>query len=110
MPRKERVLVPDCPHHIVQRGHNRKAVFLADEDYRYYLKNLNEWKQKLSIKLYAWCLMTNHIHVIANSRETVDSSMKLNRESAYGSNNVAGECLRMKSNKGVPNGTALSPK
>ncbi len=74
MPRKARVLVPNCPHHIVQRGHNRKAVFLADEDYQYYLENLKEWKQKLDIKLYAWCLMTNHIHVIA---EPGDNAMVL---------------------------------
>lgn len=64
MPRKARVLVPQCPHHIVQRGHNRKAVFIADEDYQYYLQNLKEWKSELNIKLYAWCLMTNHIHLI----------------------------------------------
>jgi putative transposase len=48
----------------VQRGHNRKAVFLIDQDYQYYLDNLREWKAVLGIKLYAWCLMTNHIHVI----------------------------------------------
>ena len=65
MPRKARVIVPNCPHHIVQRGHNRKAVFLAAQDYLYYLDNLKEWKQVLGVKLYAWCLMTNHIHVIA---------------------------------------------
>ena len=74
MPRKARILVSNCPHHIVQRGHNRKAVFLADEDYAYYLDNLREWKQRLGIKLYAWCLMTNHIHVIA---EPADDAMTL---------------------------------
>ncbi len=42
MPRKARVLAPNCPHPIVQRGHNRKAVFLADEDCQYYLDNLKE--------------------------------------------------------------------
>ena len=65
MPRKARVLIPNCPHHIVQRGHNRKAIFLQEADYQYYLENLLEWKLKLSIKIYAWCLMTNHIHIIA---------------------------------------------
>lgn len=64
MPRKARVLVPHCPHHIVQRGHNRQVVFLADEDYQFYLDNLAEWKVRLGIKLYAWCLMTNHIHLV----------------------------------------------
>ncbi len=65
MPRKARVLVPNCPHHIVQRGHNRKAIFVSDQDCQFYLENLREWKKELGIKLYAWCLMTNHIHIIA---------------------------------------------
>ena len=44
MPRKARILVANMPHHVVQRGHNREAVFLADEDYQYYRDNLFEWK------------------------------------------------------------------
>ena len=64
MPRKARILVPNCPHHIVQRGHNRKALFIGDEDKQYYLDNLKEWKENLGVKLLAWCLMTNHIHLI----------------------------------------------
>lgn len=69
MPRKARVLVPNCPHHIVQRGHNRKAIFLADQDYQFYLENLSEWKTELCIKLHAWCLMTNHIHLVLEPGE-----------------------------------------
>ena len=88
MPRKARVLVPNCPHHIVQRGHNRKAVFLADEDYQYYLDNLKEWKDKLGLKLYGWCLMTNHIHLIIEPGDnTKDISLLMKRvngrQSAY---------------------------
>jgi len=80
MPRKARVLVPNCPHHVVQRGHNRKAVFLADEDYQYYLNNLQEWKTELGIKLYAWCLMTNHIHLIVEPRkDAMDLSTSIKR-------------------------------
>jgi len=45
MPRKARVIVPDCPHHIIQRGHNRQVVFASDGDYQFYLKNLQEWKK-----------------------------------------------------------------
>ena len=79
MPRKARVLIPNCPHHIVQRGHNRKAVFVTPQDYRYYLKNLKEWKGELGIKFYAWCLMTNHIHIIVepgNDPMTISLLMK----------------------------------
>ena len=71
MPRKARVLVPNCPHHIVQRGHNKKAIFLSDDDFQYYLNNLKEWKRELDIKIYAWCLMTNHIHIIAEPQDDV---------------------------------------
>ena len=61
---KERILVPNCRHHIVQRGYNRQAVFVEDEDDSYNLENLREWKDELEIKLYGWYLMTNHIYLI----------------------------------------------
>ena len=70
MPRKARVILSNTPHHIVQRGHNRKAVFIEQADYRYYLDNLLEWKEKLDCKVYAYCLMTNHVHLIIDPGET----------------------------------------
>jgi putative transposase len=63
MPRTARIVVKGYPHHIIQRGHNRQVVFASDEDYRYYLDNLCEWKEKLGCKVYAYCLMTNHLIV-----------------------------------------------
>jgi putative transposase len=64
MPRTARILVPHTPHHIVQRGHNRATIFVEDSDYRYYLDTLLEWKSELGIKVYSYCLMTNHVHLI----------------------------------------------
>ena len=64
MPRRARVIVPNMPHHIVQRGHNRNAVFVEDRDYQFYLNNLIEWKNELGLAVYSYCLMTNHIHLI----------------------------------------------
>lgn len=64
MPRKARVVLPGCPHHVIQRGHNRQVVFVADQDYQYYLATLAEWKQKLGCRVYAYCLMSNHVHLI----------------------------------------------
>ena len=66
MPRKARVILPNMPHHIVQRGHNRQVVFVEDQDYLYYLDNLSEWKAKLECKIYAFCLMTNHVHLVVD--------------------------------------------
>ena len=51
------------------RGHNRRVVFASDEDYQYYLNNLCEWKEKLGCKVYAYCLMTNHVHLIVDPGE-----------------------------------------
>ena len=64
MGRPLRVFVPGYPHHIVQRGHDRNAVFVETRDYEYYLANLIEWKSHYDVGVYAYCLMTNHVHLI----------------------------------------------
>lgn len=66
MPRQGRVVLPDWPHHVIQRGHNKQVVFRSDEDYAYYLQTLGEWKATLGCRVYAYCLMTNHVHLLIN--------------------------------------------
>jgi putative transposase len=63
MPRSGRLVIPNYPHHVIQRGHNRNTVFASDDDYTYYLDNLAQWKETLKCKVYAFCLMTNHVHL-----------------------------------------------
>ena len=70
MPRRARVIVPGMPHHIVQRGHNRNVVFVEDDDYQYYLENLIEWKYELGLRVYSYCLMTNHIHLLVGVNDS----------------------------------------
>ena len=72
MARRRRVFIPGYPHHIVQRGHDRNAVFVEPADYEYYLANLIEWKMQYDVAVYAYCLMTNHVHLILAPR--VESS------------------------------------
>lgn len=69
MGRAPRLLLPGFPHHIVQRGHNRNTVFVEASDYEYYLANLKEWKQKCAVEVHAWCLMTNHVHLVLTPRK-----------------------------------------
>ncbi|MCG6575934.1 transposase [Pseudomonas sp. AF32] len=64
MPRMGRIVLPNYPHHIVQRGHNRQVVFAAAEDYQRYLSDLRELKDAFGVKVYAFCLMTNHVHLL----------------------------------------------
>ena len=73
MPRTSRVVLPNYPHHIIQRGHNKQVVFAATEDYEYYFHNLKEWKKKLGCRIYAYCLMTNHIHLIIDPGDNADN-------------------------------------
>ncbi|MHC4552444.1 MAG: transposase [Planctomycetota bacterium] len=65
MPRTARIVVPDVPHHITQRGNNRQDVFFVDDDRRVYLSILREQSAKYGLEILGWCLMTNHIHLIA---------------------------------------------
>lgn len=77
MPRITRPIVPDYPHHIIQRGHNRQVVFTSDEDYLFYLDNLREWKDKLGCRVYAYCMMTNHVHLIIDPGEKATNLSQL---------------------------------
>ncbi len=64
MPRKPRMYLPGIPAHIVQRGNNRDVCFFADEDYQYYLEVLGQGCRRYHVQLHAYCLMTNHVHLL----------------------------------------------
>jgi len=65
MPRAARVVIPGCPHHVTQRGNNRQDVFFVDDDRRVYLELVAEASQRFGVKLAGYCLMSNHLHLVA---------------------------------------------
>lgn len=65
MARLARVVVPDIPHHITQRGNRRQPVFFSDDDYNAYLDLLTLWSKQAGMAVWAYCLMPNHVHIIA---------------------------------------------
>ena len=65
MPRTARVVAVGVPHHLTQRGNNRQDVFLVDDDRRAYLKRLRQDCRDCGVRLLGYCLMTNHVHLIA---------------------------------------------
>jgi putative transposase len=69
MPRLARAVAAGCAHHITQRGNNRQDVFFVDEDRRVYLELLQERAQKYGLEILAYCLMTNHVHLVAIPHE-----------------------------------------
>ena len=64
MPRMARIVLPTYPHHLVQRGHNRQATFAEDADDKRYLATLQECKTEYRVSVFAWRLMTNHVHLL----------------------------------------------
>ncbi len=77
MPTTGRVLLPNCAHHIVQRGHNRQVVFPESHDFQYYLNTLREWKTAYDVKVYAYCLMSNHVHLVLEPPDDVGALSRL---------------------------------
>lgn len=64
MPRAARIVIPNVPHHITQRGNNRQDVFFTDDDRRHYLTLLQEHAEAAGVDVLGYCLMTNHVHLI----------------------------------------------
>lgn len=69
MARIARVVAVGLPHHVTQRGNNRERVFFSDDDRRFYLWTLLEYRQRYRVDVWAYCLMKNHIHVLAVPKE-----------------------------------------
>jgi len=65
MPRVARIVIPGCPHHITQRGNNRQDVFFVDGDRVRYLEILAEQSERFGLTVDGYCLMTNHVHLVA---------------------------------------------
>jgi putative transposase len=64
MPRRARIRAAGIPLHVIQRGHDRRACFFADEDYRFYLHQLAELSRRFECPVHAYVLMTNHVHIL----------------------------------------------
>ena len=64
MPRRPRVILPEVPLHLIQRGNNRQACFFLDEDYQLYLEWLEEYARESGCAVHAYVLMTNHVHLL----------------------------------------------
>ena len=64
MPRLPRAVIAGVPHHITQRGNRREDVFFTAENRKLYLTWLKEYSNKHEVDILAYCLMTNHIHLV----------------------------------------------
>jgi putative transposase len=79
MPRLPRAIAVGFPHHITQRGTNRECVFFTKSDRDVYLDLLRTSALQASLRILAYCLMPNHIHLVAVPDEPDSLSVALRR-------------------------------
>lgn len=68
MPRVARIVIPRTPHHVTQRGNRRGTVFFCDDDRRAYLALLRDYAARHTVEVLAYCLMSNHVHLVVVPR------------------------------------------
>lgn len=68
MARLPRLALPDLPYHVTQRGNRRQPVFFQGADRTVYLTLLREHAQRFGLEVWAYCLMTNHVHLVVVPR------------------------------------------
>ena len=69
MARQARIVLPNTPHHITQRGNRGEKVFFQKEDFQTYLEMLTEQCARFKVSLLSYCLMPNQVHLIAVPQE-----------------------------------------
>jgi putative transposase len=79
MPRQTRLVIPGVAMHVIQRGNDRAACFRERSDYLLYLLHLHELTRKFACEVHAYCLMTNHVHLLLTPSSD-DGCISLMRE------------------------------
>lgn len=69
MARLPRLVLPGQPHHIIQRGNNRQAIFVDDKDRQHFLATLRECALTHQVAIHAYVLMDNHVHLLATPQQ-----------------------------------------
>ena len=84
MPRKPRVSAAGVAEHVIQRGNNRQVIFATEEDMKCYVAWLKDYAKKYRVKIHAWVLMTNHVHLLCTpSTSTAISQVMQSLERMY---------------------------
>lgn len=83
MARKPRVELPGAFYHVITRGNDRQAIFRSDTDRRHYLERLEHYRRRDAFTIYAYVLMTNHVHLLLALARSPLSKIMQGLQSAY---------------------------
>jgi putative transposase len=94
MPRQARIKGEFSTYHVIQRGNERKNIFLCDDDKLRFLETLERMKTKYGFLVYAYCLMDNHVHLLINDNGNDISQIikSMNISYAYYFNRIYKRC------------------
>ena len=67
MARRPRLFAPGILYHVIVRGNYRQKTFLNARDYQAYLERLGRYRKKFGVTVYAYCLMSNHVHLLVET-------------------------------------------
>jgi putative transposase len=74
MPRISRGLADDSIYHVINRGNGGQVVFQKDKDYEAFINLMKEAKIRYAVKIFAYCLMPNHFHIVVMPHRSGDLS------------------------------------
>jgi putative transposase len=83
MARPPRLQAPGTLHHVIARGNERREVFRDDADREDYLERIARYRERFGFRLYAYCLMPNHIHLAVEQGPTSLSAFMHALQSSY---------------------------
>jgi len=95
-------------YHITFRGVNRQHLFEDDKDYLYFIDSLKNLKAEMVFEVHAYCLMSNHVHLLLREKQLGDISIIMKR--LLTSNwNISGRSGKMLTKRTVPCNHLLLP-
>ena len=74
---------PAACYHVMNRGHNREAVFGDADDNRYFLGLLARYQKRFPLRLFHYCLMSNHFHLLETEKETEKGTSETEKGTSY---------------------------
>jgi putative transposase len=86
MGRRKREVQPGVAMHVWQRGNHQETVFHSEMDHRIFLRLLREHCEIYGVRIFAYCLMTNHYHLVVAGDRVNSVSLAIgqtNREYSY---------------------------
>ena len=79
MPRNSRKSIQTEYLHVMTQGINKSYIFQKDEDIKYYIKIMYEINKEYNIQIVAYCIMSNHAHILVKIENIENLSKYMQR-------------------------------